>query len=138
MIGKQVADQEIHLGEKVMIEGPSPAPPFVAVFEDDGDTGYFYAVDRSRNKNLILDALHIYNVAQITDRKIPSTVKIVWSMDDKKAALLINGFPHAVFDFNSRRGYCRDGFPPPNGSDWSRGGHHWDDVALQYFEQQEV
>jgi len=133
MIGKQVAEQEIHVGEKVIIEGPSPAPPFVAVFEDDCETGYFYAVDRSRNKKAILDALHIYNVEQITDRNLPSTVKIVWSMDYKKAALLINGFPHAVFDFINRRGYCRDGFPPPNGIEWSSGGHYWDEAALQYF-----
>jgi hypothetical protein len=135
MPAKQVATQEIKVGKEIVIEGPSPTPPFVAVFEDDGETGYFYALDASREENPILDALHIYDVEGVTDRHLPSQVQIVWSMDDRKAALLINDFPHAVFDFVARRGYCRDGFPPPaEGDEWSAGGHEWDDAVLEFFQ----
>jgi hypothetical protein len=135
MPAKKVAAQEIKVGNEFVIEGPSPTPPFVAVFEDDGETGYFYALDTTREENPILDALHIYDVEGVTDRHLPSTVQIVWSMDDRKAALLINDYPHAVFDFVARRGYCRDGFPPVEGEGgWSPDGHAWDDAVLEFFQ----
>jgi hypothetical protein len=70
-----------------------------AVFEDDGRTGYFYALDESLEGNPILDAVHIYNVEDISDAHIPSDVKIGWSEDSQKCVLLINGYPHAAFDF---------------------------------------
>ncbi|NCU02938.1 MAG: DUF2251 domain-containing protein [Chitinophagaceae bacterium] len=80
------------------------------VFEDDGTTGYFYAVNR--NKDLtILDSLHIYNVADIIDKNKPSIIKILWTEDLLKAFLSINNYYHAVFDFEARAGYCRNGVP---------------------------
>jgi hypothetical protein len=85
------------------------------VFEDNEETGYFYAVDRNNNLG-ILDALHIYNVADITDKDKPSTVKILWTEDLNKAFLSINNYYHAVFDFQNRAGYCRTGFPNANGN----------------------
>jgi hypothetical protein len=133
MAAKEVAKQEIHVGKEVVVEGASPSPPFVAVFEDDGETGYFYALDTTRGENPILDALHIYDVESVTDKHLPSNVQIVWSMDDRKVALLINGYPHAVFDFTAKRGYCRSGFPPPSEHEWSAQGHEWDDAVLKLF-----
>jgi len=59
-------------------------------------------------------------------------VQLVWSQDGLKAALLVNRYPHAVFDFAARRGYCRTGFPPPV-SDWSGHDHAWDDRVLELF-----
>jgi len=38
-------------------------------------------------------------------------LSIVWSPDGQKCALLINGNPHAVFDFAARRGYSRAPMP---------------------------
>jgi hypothetical protein len=76
-----------------------------AVFEDDGRTGYFYALDESLEGNPILDAVHIYNVEDISDAHIPSDVKIGWSEDCQKCVLLINGYPHAAFDFVGKNGY---------------------------------
>ena len=129
-----VAEEEIVVGRKVVIEGPSSTSPFVAVFEDDGETGYFYALDTSREENPIVDALHIYDVESVTDRDLPSTAQIIWSFDGLKAALLINDYPHAIFDFEARRGCCRDGFPPPaSDAGWSPSGHDWDDAALEPF-----
>ncbi len=84
-----------------------------AVFEDDGRTGYFYALDESLEGNPILDAVHIYNVEDISDAHIPSDVKIGWSEDSQKCVLLINGYPHAAFDFVGKNGYCRSGYPTP-------------------------
>lgn len=87
------------------------------VFEDNQETGYFYAVDRNNNL-CILDALHIYNVADITDKDIPSNIKILWTEDLNKAFLSINDYYHAVFDFKNKAGYCRTSFPEPN-SKWA-------------------
>ena len=133
MNAKQTADQDIRVGEATVVEGPAEQPPFIAVFEDDGETGFFYALDTTRGENPVVDALHIYDVAAVTDKHLPSKVQIVWSEDDRKVGLLINGYPHAVFDFAAKRGYCRSGFPPPSGGEWSAQGHEWDDAALKLF-----
>lgn len=128
------AEEEILVGHEAVVEGPAPDGPFATVFEDDGDTGYFYALDASAEGNQIQDALCIYNVDGVSDREKPSVVRIGWSQDSRKAVLLINNYPHAVFDFSTRQGFCRTGFPPPppNGQ-WSSLGHQWDDVAVDLF-----
>jgi hypothetical protein len=130
---KLVAEQEIRVGQPSVVEAASPTPPFVVVFEDDGTTGYFYALDTSRGDNPIVDALQIYNVAAVKDRHLPSKVQLVWSQDDKKAALLINKYPHAIFDFVACRGYCRTGFPSPKKTGWTQQDHKWDAKAEELF-----
>ena len=100
------------------------------VFDDDGTVGYFYAVEFSGEQYEIIDALHIYNVASVVDRDKPSTIQILWSDDGLKAALLINDYPHAVFDFANRKGSCRNDFPSP-GSNWTR--PEWSDQAVEDF-----
>jgi len=128
-----VAEQTITVGEPIIIDAPSPGASYGIVFEDDGRTGYLYALDLARDDNQIVDALHIYNVADVVDRDRPSQVQLGWSRDGLKALLIINGYPHAAFDFAARRGYCRTGFPPP-GPTWSAAGHGWDDNALRLFD----
>ncbi|KAF0813450.1 hypothetical protein IGB42_01801 [Andreprevotia sp. IGB-42] len=128
------AEQEITVGQTVVIEAPAPAGHFMAAFEDDTETGYFYALDLSRPDSPIEDALHIYNVSNVKDKALPSLLKIGWSLDSRKAVLLINGYPHAVFDFDARRGYCRTGFPPPDeSSPWGAHSHAWLDEATDLF-----
>src|SRR5215472_12020677 len=100
------AEQTIEVGKPAVVDSVSPAEQYAAVFEDDGETGYFYGLDQALDENPIVDALQIYNVAQVTDNHIPSLVQIVWSSDGLKTALLINDFPHAVVDFEGRRAYC--------------------------------
>lgn len=39
------ANEQFQVGSPTIIDEDSPDKPFAAVFEDDGDTGYFYAVD---------------------------------------------------------------------------------------------
>ena len=99
-----VAEREFVVGQEAVVEGRAPDGHFVAVFEDDGLTGYFYALDPSAKSQPIQDALRIYNVENITDRDWPSVAKVGWSADSKKAVLLLNGQPHAVFDFESKQG----------------------------------
>ncbi|MCD5972027.1 hypothetical protein ALP94_02996 [Pseudomonas savastanoi pv. glycinea] len=127
------AENELKVGQALVLEAPAADGSFVVVFEDDGDTGYFYALDTSAVDNPIRDAMHIYNVADVSDRDKPSVVKIGWSIDHSKAVLLINDYPHAVFDFAARQGYCRSGFPPQTGNGWSESGHEWDESVLDLF-----
>ena len=128
------AEEELLVGSETVVEAESPDGELLAVFEDDKDTGYFYAVDPNAKGNPIQDAVHIYNVNSVTDRSVPSTVKIGWSSDSKKVVLLINGYPHAVFDFEACRGYCRTAFPPPDASSpWGKYSHEWSDDAVQLF-----
>lgn len=121
-------------GKPTVIDSASPAGCWAAVFEDDGATGYLYALDLSaqaRGENPIQEALHIYNVANVTDRDRESVAGIVWSEDSQKACLLINQYPHAVVDFAAKRGYCRSNFPPPG--KWRDHDFRWDDNILEYF-----
>jgi hypothetical protein len=83
-------------------------------FEDDLDTGYFYAFSTGA-EFVILDALHIYNVSDVVLRQTPCNLAVVWTEDNHIAALLINGYCHAIFDFNKRVGFCRNGFPENKG-----------------------
>ena len=78
----------------------------------------------------IKDALHIYNVKNVVDRHLPGVLEIWWDSTGRKAILLLNGYPHAVFDFDAERGYCRTGFPPSLSSGWSKDGHMWDETVL--------
>jgi len=132
MTSEVTAEETIRVGKKAVLQGPSPISRFCVVFEDDGETGYFYGLDTGLEEQSILDALHIYDVDDVADKENPSKVQIVWAADGLKAALVINRYPHAVFDFQSRRGYCRTGFPQPDG-DWTQHGHDWDDRAMDLF-----
>lgn len=129
-----VSQEELTVGVEQLIDGTAPDGRFAVVFEDDGETGYFYALVRSgpNQQHEIEDAMHIYDVASVSDRDIPSVFVIGWSRDNRKAVLLINDYPHAVFDFSARRGYCRSAFPPPSvKSGWE--GHAWDDSVSELF-----
>jgi len=126
------AEAEYTVGTETTLESASPKNNYLVVFEDDGETGYFYGLDTLREGNPILDALHIYNVANVTDKDNPSVAQIVWSGDGGKALLLINDYPHAAFDFAAKRGYCRTNFPPPDTS-WTEHGHEWNDEVLSLF-----
>ena len=126
-----VAESNLMAGQAVVLEGASPEYDYRCVFEDDGETGYFYAVDPESAEQPIVDALLIYEVGRGEESNRTSLVQIAWSTDGLKAALLIDNHPHAVFDFERQRGYCRRAFPPP--SNWATNDHAWDDCALDAF-----
>lgn len=122
------------VGEKYFNASDSQLTNYFVVFEDDGDTGYFYAMQRKDNgEQPILDAMLIYNVKDVVDKDTPSEIKIIWSKDGLKSVILINNYPQAIFDFDNKRGYCRSNFPPPD-SNWSKFSHEWTDDALKLFE----
>ena len=106
------------VGQETFLNSISPTSSFGVVFEDDNTTGYFYAIDTEPEQK-ILDALHLYNVASVVDKDKPCKIQIIWSDDGQIASLLINNHCHAVFDFEARAGYCRNGFPHCN-SAWCR------------------
>lgn len=131
-----VARAILTVGTPLVVDADSPAGRWAAVFEDDGETGYFYAVDTDvEDGSPVQDALQVYEVAHVTDAERPSELEIGWSDDGRKALLLINDHPHAAFDFDRRRGWCRLGYPPARpGGTWSPGGHDWDDAAEALFD----
>jgi hypothetical protein len=126
--------QSFFPGRPIVVDSTSLAGRWAVVFEDDGHTGYFYAIDlfaQEKGENMIQEALHIYNVGNVTDRDRESVAAIVWSDDGQKACLLINEYPHAIVDFTAKRGYCRTNFPPPG--KWKDHDFGWDDSVLDYF-----
>ena len=119
------------------LSSDSHAVPWSAVFEDEGDTGYFYACDRSREKldDSILDGMLVYNVRSIEAKE--RIVSIEWSRDGMKAVLYLDGVPQAMADFGARRGYCRANFPnflAEQGDVWDRSSHEWSDAVMAEFE----
>ena len=99
------------MGRPIVVQSPSPKGNYGVVFEDRGDTGYFCGPEYSRGENSIVDAMHIYDVDDVPDGQRTGIVEVTWSSDGLKAALLINNYTRAVFDFAAHRGYCRKNFP---------------------------
>ena len=121
-------------GEETFYASDSPSASFSGVFEDDGQTGYFYAYDRAAPDDArILDACHIYDAADVVDRDRPSEVEVIWTRDGMKAALLINDYAHAVIDFGARRAWCRSNFPPPTGQWRADVRDPWSDALMDDF-----
>ena len=108
-------EEVLHVGENTFFSSILPGNAYGVVFEDDLRTGYLYAVNNTPDL-IILDALHIYDVHNVTDKDKPSKLQIAWTEDGWIASLLINNYCHAIFDFKNKAGYCRNGFPPANGS----------------------
>jgi len=132
------AEEKIRVGqppaeetEIVIGSFPPSAKGLGVVFEDDGTTGYFYAVEQGEELEL-LDALHVYDVADIADPEEPVTVQLFWNEDDTAAVLLLNGRSHALFDFQRRMGFCRNAYPPAqHGQPGSR--ELTDELVEKYF-----
>lgn len=111
-------EETFTVGQDTFFESISPTSSFGVTFEDDLTTGYFYAVNTDSELK-ILDALHIYNVADVIDKDKSCKLQIVWSDNGQIASLLINNSCHAIFDFGLQAGYCRNGFPECN-SEWCK------------------
>jgi len=98
------------------------------VFEDDGETGYFYATNAENTE--IYDALHVCDRSGGDGIEPGEQVFIVWNPVRKRAGLCFRNEFQAVFDFSERRGVCRTGFPAPDG-EWSKRGHDWDETLTE-------
>lgn len=128
----------LHLGAPTVIESYADKTSYGAVFEDDGKLAYFYAIDTRLPEPSVLDAVYVYNITSVLDQRVPELdafhpydARIVWSADQQQVALLLDGYPHAAFDFAHKRAYCRSNFP--SGSTWSPGGHEWDQHAVDFL-----
>ena len=122
MKGYLMQRQTIVRGQDTFIESFSPENNFGVVFEDDGETAYFYALEKdpASQEQRVLDALHIYETEEGMEEK-QFSLFMIWSKDWLKCALVIDGICNALFDFENQGGYNLNEFPPPNGI-WTRGG----------------
>src|SRR6201996_8236362 len=98
MNGYLIKERQWTPGEDLFVESFSSESAYGVVFEDDGDTAYFYAVEKDKEGSgvRILDALHIYEPNGEPEAPAPtaSKLQIVWSQDWMKCALVIDGFCH--------------------------------------------
>jgi len=130
-------------GEDLFIESFAPENHNGVVFEDDGESAYFYAVERDGDGPglRILDALHIHQseLPEVPEAADPADIAptarpllIVWSRDWMKCALIIDGYAHALFDFEAQGGYNINEFPPPNDF-WTKGDRKLTDELVRRF-----
>lgn len=130
--------ETLHMGMPTVVESAAERSPYAVIFEDDGKVAYFYGLDTRLMSQPIVDSVHVYNVSNVLDHPTaeldvhrPCAVDIVWSPDQFRVALLLNGHAHAAFDFAGKRAYCRSNFPST--SEWSVDGHAWDDTAVDFL-----
>ncbi|MBO0752455.1 MAG: DUF2251 domain-containing protein [Bradyrhizobiaceae bacterium] len=134
LVASVVTRETIRVGDARVVQSGSSMGRYQAVFEDDGATGYFYALDMSRSGNPIVDALHVYDVNSVADRDQPRDLQILWSSDGLKTVLFLNSYPHAIYNFEDRRGCCRTGFPPA--AIGLGASHDWQDAEMEHFHAQ--
>ena len=127
-----MAGDVVRIGSKTVLQSEASSGAYSVVFEDDGDTGYFYALAPGAEALELLDALHVYN-AEEELRGTDCSLQLLWSADGMKAGLRLNAALWAVFDFERQKGWCRSEFPPPQGR-W-RGGERepWDPALINLF-----
>lgn len=133
MNGYLMLEKDWTPGADLFLESFSPEILFGVVFEDDGDSAYFYAVEKDREGAglRILDALHIHERDESDEPAThPSRLQILWSRDWMKCALLIDGLVHALFDFATHGGYNINEFPPPNAI-WTNGDRKLTDELIR-------
>jgi hypothetical protein len=113
--------QALRVGQPVVLDAPAPTPPYTAVFEDDGHTGTFYAMDESLEGPQIVDAVLVYEVAAFVGEGPVLDASVDWSEDCTRVTLRLDGEVHAAFDFSRRLGASRSAWPPPDqDSGWQR------------------
>ncbi|MEP7278804.1 MAG: DUF2251 domain-containing protein [Bacteroidota bacterium] len=71
MKGYLLTEQQFVAGEGVFVESHSSENKYAVAFEDDTETGYFYAIESDKNTGArqILDAVHIYEAGDIAMEK---------------------------------------------------------------------
>ncbi len=115
---------------QILYEGPAAYPKqfegtgYAVVLDDDGETGFLYAVTEDFGE--VLDALHLYSSDSPGRLELNEKVYIIWSPLLSKAGLYYHGAFQAVIDFKNAAACCRAGLPPPEPSGWCRSSHHWD------------
>jgi hypothetical protein len=129
MKGYLMQDRQWVPGTDLFLDSSSPENANQVVLEYDGETLYFYALDKENKENPILDALHIWQKDEEPDER-PVKLQIIWSRDWQKCALVMDGQCHAIFDFPAHGGYNVSEFPPPN-DNWTRGDRKLTDEIIE-------
>lgn len=127
-----LTEDKLSIGQETVVDSFPASIDKGVVFEDDGQTGYFYAIEKSDATALmILDAVHVYDVASVVHKNVPSEIKIFWTDDLSKSALIINDYCHAIIDFKNEIGLCRNGFP--ESKNWTRRQRKLTDKEVEQF-----
>jgi hypothetical protein len=114
MKGYLLKQENIVTGKGCFIQTEAAEHRFVTVFEDDKETGYFYAAEKDDSGSLsILDMVFIYDVQSIPPGERKVQLSVIWSTDWQRCALVIDNTCHAVFDFQNKAGYNLTAFPKP-------------------------
>ncbi|OHD17813.1 MAG: hypothetical protein A2086_12610 [Spirochaetes bacterium GWD1_27_9] len=109
---------------------------YAVIFEINDATAYFYALDISNGKQKILDVLYIYNTTAILEPKKVSAIKIDWSDNYRYAILFINDDPHAIFDFEAKRGYNQVEYPSGiSETGWSNKNKEWNSLIKKILNE---
>lgn len=82
---------------------------FGAIFEDDGQAGYFYLC--SLNPKEILNHVEIYQAADLPFPIREEHIQIYWAEHGQRAALCIRSWPLAVLDIPTRKGWLLPELP---------------------------
>src|SRR5262245_13014362 len=86
-------------------------PRCVCVFEDDGRTGYLYALHHDGSAQPIKDAVQIYDAqASANDHEHELTFR--WSEDGVQCGLFLDGVLEGFVDFDRKLVSARSNFPP--------------------------
>lgn len=130
MTGEPETEYEFRVGAPMVLESRPSEPPFLVVFEEDGEMGYLYVLDIRRGDDPVIDALHIYNSGDVRDAETPSRLRFVWSEDEQAVTLVLNGYAHAMVDFAIPVAMCANNFPPPAADAPFPATHEWDEQAF--------
>jgi hypothetical protein len=124
---------------RAFLSSNSTAPPWTAVFEDEGPAGYFYACDRSQQtqEHSIMDSMLIYSRSALADPNSERLASIQWSPTGYQCVLYLDGSAQAYIDFATHTSFCRTNFPnylEEQGDLWRKNDHAWDEATIERFE----
>jgi hypothetical protein len=124
---------------RAFLSSNSPAPPWTAVFEDEGPAGYFYACDRSQEtqEHSIMDSMLIYSRSALAEPDTERLASIQWSPTGYQCVLYLDGNAQAYIDFATHTSFCRTNFPnylEEQGDLWRKNDHAWDESTIERFE----
>jgi hypothetical protein len=110
--------QTLHVGALTVIETFADRTPYGVVLEDDGEVAYFYGLDTRRGDRAVVDSLYLYCVSDLEQHpredlkiEVPCDVEIVWSADQERVALLMNGRAEACLRLCRQAGVLPQQFP---------------------------
>src|SRR5687768_4983642 len=105
MKGYLLKNEEIKPGEGCFIQSESAEHAFVVVFEDDNETGYFYAAEKDATGSLsILDMLFVYDAQQVSAKEKKAKLSILWLTNCRRFALIFINTAILFFNFKTKEG----------------------------------